>query len=227
MICLIALILILMDLPPSPAVSIAFDPSSFKLKDFENLVQSHRNASAPGINMIPYKVYKKSPKLMMFLFKLCVSCQRNQVIPIYWQIAHEVYIPKNKPPNTHSIRDFRPISLMNVEGKLFFSLVSQRLVSHIINSNKFVNTSIQKGCMEKIPGCWEHMSMVWDSLKSPRHDKTNLFAILLDVANAYGSVPHRLIYFAFKHYGVSGKWIELVQRYYGGIWSKCSGIISF
>ena len=110
---------------------------------------------------------------------------------------------------------------MNVEGKLFFSLVSQRFVSHIIKNNKFVNASIQKGCMEKIPGCWEHMSMVWDSLKSAKHDKTSLSAIWLDVANAYGSVPHRLIYFALKRYGVSEKWIKIIQQYYGGIWSKC------
>ena len=36
--------------------------------------------------------------------------------------------------------------------------------------------------------------MVWDSLKSAKHDKTSLSVIWLDVANAYGSVPHRLIY---------------------------------
>ena len=103
-------------------------------------------------NMIPYKVYKKCPKFVSFLFKLCLSCLRNQVIPIYWRIAHEVYIPKNKPPNPESIKVFRPISLMNVEGKLFFSLVSQRLVAHIVNNNKLINSSVQKGCMEKIPG---------------------------------------------------------------------------
>ena len=59
-----------------------------------------------------------------------------------------------------------------------------------------------------------------DSLKSAKHDKTSLSAIWLDVANAYGSVPHRLIYFALKHYGVSEKWIKIIQQYYGGIWSK-------
>ena len=150
---------------------------------------------------------------MSFLFKLCLSCQRDQVIPIFWRIAHEVYIPKNKPPNPSSIKDFRPISLINVEGKLFFSLVSKRFVSHIIKNNKFINASIQKGCMEKIPGCWEHMSMVLDALKSAKHDKTSLSAIWLDVANAYGSVPHRLIYFALKRYGVSEKWIKIIQQY--------------
>ena len=70
-------------LPPSPSISIHFDYSSFKLKDFEKIVQSRRNASAPGINIIPYKVYNKSPQLMSFLFKLRLSCQRNQVIPSF------------------------------------------------------------------------------------------------------------------------------------------------
>ena len=100
-------------------------------------IQTRCNTSAPGINMIPYKVYKKCPQLMSFLFKLCLSCQRNQVIPIYWTIAHEAYIPKNKHPNPSSIEDFRPISLMNIDGKLFFSLVSQRFVSHIIKNLLF------------------------------------------------------------------------------------------
>ena len=48
----------------------------------------------------------------------------------------------------------------------------------------------------------------------------------LDVANAYGSVPYRLIYFALKRYDVSEKWIKIIQQYYGGIWSKCFQEIS-
>ena len=63
--------------------------------------------------------------------------------------------------------------------------------------------------------------MIWDSLKSAKHGKTSLSAIWLDVANAYGSVPHRPIYFSLKRYGVSRKWIKIIQQYYGGIWSKC------
>ena len=31
----------------------------------------------------------------------------------------------------------------------------------------------------------------------------------------------RLVYFALKRYGVSEKWIKIIQQYYGGIWSKC------
>ena len=95
------------------------------------------------------------------------------------------------------------MALLNVEGKLFFNLGSKCLGTHLIHSNKFINNSIQKYCMEKIPGCWEHLSMVWHALKEARAQKSNLAAIWLDIANAYGSILHKLIVFALHKYSVS------------------------
>ena len=129
-----------------------------------------------------------------------------------------MYIPKSKDPDPSKIKDFRPISLLNVEGKLFFSLLSKRIENHIFKNN-FINKSIQKGCMEKVPGCWEHMSVVWDELKSSKKEKIDLSAIWLDIANAYGSVPHQLIFFALRRYGISEKMISLFKMYYAGLWS--------
>ena len=74
--------------------------------------------------------------------------------------------------------------------------------------------------MEKIPGCWEHLSMVWHALKEVRATKSNLAVIWLDIANAYGSIPHKLIVFALHRYGVSPQWIRLIETYYEGIFSK-------
>ena len=79
---------------------------------------------------------------------------------------------------------------------------------------------MQKGCMEKVPGCWEHMSTVWSALKEARSNKSDLATIWLDIANAYGSIPHKLIFFALKRYGVHDHWISLIQNYYVGIYSK-------
>ena len=82
-------------------------------------------------------------------------------IPIQWQSAQEmIYIPKVSSPSENKLSDLRPIALLNVEGKLFFSLVSKHLEAHLIHNNEFKDNSTQKGCMEKIPGCWEHLSMV-------------------------------------------------------------------
>ena len=132
----------------------------------------------------------------------------------------EHHIPKTDQPSPSKVGDFRPIGLLNVEGKLLFSLISKSLEKHIIANNKFINTSVQKGCMEKVPGCWENISMVWGALKEARCNKLNVANIWLDIANAYGSIPHRLIFFALERYGVHEHWISLIKAYYSGIYSK-------
>ena len=74
--------------------------------------------------------------------------------------------------------------------------------------------------MEKVPGCWEHLSLVWHTLKEGRMQKSTLATRWLDIANAYGSIPHKLIVFALRRYGASPQWIRLVENYYKGIFSK-------
>ena len=83
-----------------------------------------------------------------------------------------------------------------------------------------INTPVQKGCMDKVPGCWEHMSMVWSALKEAHSTRSSLANIWLDIANAYGSIPHRLLFFALDRYGVDPHWISLIKMYYSGIYSR-------
>ena len=208
-------------LPPVPECNSPFDNSNLKIEDFVSLLNSRRNGSSPGLNGIPYKVYKKCPKIMSFLFKIFKSCTKLSYVPIQWRVASEVYVPKVNPPVPNKIEDFRPIALLNVEGKLFFSLISKRVENHIIHRNKFIDVSIQKGCMEKVPGCWEHMSLVWNELKESKFKKSCISAVWLDIANAYGSVPHQLVFLALERYGVHPMWIEVFKSYYSGLWS-CS-----
>ena len=48
--------------------------------------------------------------------------------------------------------------------------------------------------MEEVPSCCEHMSMVWETLKEAQCNKLNVANICLDIANAHGSIPNRLIF---------------------------------
>ena len=89
----------------------------------------------------------------------------------------------------------------------------------MIHNNKFIDNSIQKGSIEKIPGCWEHLSMVWHALKEARAKRSNLAVTWLDIANAYGSIPHKPA-FALHRYGVSPQWIRLIETYYEEVFSK-------
>ena len=187
----------------------SFPTNCFSFEDFFQILSTRRNAK-----------YKICPKINKFLFKIFLSCMNKGIIPLQWRSAKEIYIPKVKPPTENKISDFRPIALLNVESKLFFSLVPRCLETHLRSNSKFTNKSVQKGCMEKVPGCWEHISMVWAALKEAKSKNLSLATIWLDIANAYGSIPHKLIIFALHRYGVSPKWIYLIETYYSGIFSK-------
>ena len=63
--------------------------------------------------------------------------------------------------------------------------------------------------------------MVWSALQNARSANLDLANIWLDIANAYGSIPHKLMIFALKRYGVPDKWISLISNYYAGLWSRC------
>ena len=49
-------------LPPEPPPLKKFNKSCFSFDDFLQILSSHRNASAPGLNGIPYRFTKNVPK---------------------------------------------------------------------------------------------------------------------------------------------------------------------
>ena len=117
----------------------------------------------------------------------------------------EHYIPKTDQPSPLNIEDLMPVALLNVEGRLFLSLISKHLEKHVIANKKFINTSVQ---------------MVWGAFKEAQGNKLNVANIWLDIANVSGSMPHSLIFSALEKYGVDKHWISLIKAYYSGIYSK-------
>ena len=180
----------------------SFDNSPFSFRAFEFLLKRKRNGSKPGPNKIPYKVYKKCPKLQSLVFGIMQGVRKSGKIPLRWRLAEGFFLPKVDKPDKHNLSDFRTISLMNVEAKLFWTLVSSRLYNYLVVSNTIIDTSIQKGSIQKMAGCWEHTSMTWSAIKDARKHKKSLVILWLDLANAFGSVPHALIKFALRRYGI-------------------------
>ena len=81
-------------LPNKPPLLKSFPTSSFSFEDFFQILSTRRNASAPGLNGIPYKVYKKCPKINKFLFKVFLSCMIKGAIPLQCRNAKEILSQK-------------------------------------------------------------------------------------------------------------------------------------
>ena len=186
------------------------EPSFGEVKD---VVKKARTASAPGPNAIPYKVYKMCPLLLMRLWRLLKVVWRKGDVPASWKVAEGIFTPKEQ--NSKTVNQFRTISLLNVEGKIFFAILAKRLVS-FLTGNSYIDTSVQKGGVPGFSGCVEHTSAITQLIHEAKKGRKDLTVVWLDLANAYGSIPHQLIYKALQHYHVDGH-IQNIISYLDGI----------
>lgn len=69
-----------------------------------------------------------------------------------------------------TLSQFRIISLLSVEGKIFFGIVAKCLADFFIK-NGYINTSMQKGGIHGVPGCLEHTGMVTLLLREAREKR--------------------------------------------------------
>ena len=171
--------------------TVKFDDSGIKLKKVQDFVHKACAGSALGLNGISYKLYKNCPRVLRKLTVLLQQAWKKDIIvPQEWCLADGIWIPKEM--QSKCLTDFCPLSLLNVEGKIFLGILARRMTTFLM-SNHYMNTSAQRAGIPGFLGCLEHSQMIWNSILSARRDKTELREIWLDLANAYCSVPHHLI----------------------------------
>lgn len=128
-----------------------------------------------------------------------------------WRCAEGVWIPKEE--DSKNINQFRMISLLSVEGKLFFSIVSRRLTKFLLKNN-CIDPSVQKGGIPGAPGCLEHIGVVTQLIREAHESRGDLAVLWLDLTNAYGSIPHKLVELALHRHHVPSKIKDLILDYY-------------
>ncbi|KAK7901244.1 hypothetical protein WMY93_018013 [Mugilogobius chulae] len=180
-------------------------------KEVQQIVRKARAGAAPGPSGTTYNIYKRCPCLLKRLWKILKVIWRRGKVPSQWRQANGVWIPKEE--NSENINQFRMISLLSVEGKIFFSILASRLTEYFLK-NKYIDTSVQKGGIPGVPGCLEHTGVVSQLLREARENKGDLVVLWLDLANAYGSIPHKLVERALQAHHVPESIRKLIMDYY-------------
>ena len=201
--------------PPSPTHAFEVDFASFG--EFTDICRSRSNGSAPGLNGIPYLLYKCCTEVRRYLWKILARVWKDRMIPDTFQVGRIRLLPKSS--DTSHPKLMRPISVLNAEGRLFWTVFQKRL-SRFMLTNGYIDSRVQKGFMEGVAGCVEHTSMLWEVLTHAKRHQRTIAMSWLDLENAYGSVRHMLVQFALKWYHVPQKMSELLFRYYDGIFLR-------
>jgi len=124
------------------------------------------------------------------------------------QRAEGIFVPKEE--------DSKDIGQFHTREDIH---VSACPTSHYIHDQQRVNiyTSAQKGGIPSFSGCIEHTSAISQLIRKSKIKKQDLTVVWLDLANAYGTVPHQLIDFALKHHHVPEQIQNIVRSYYSDI----------
>ena len=178
------------------------------------MVRRARAKAAPGPSGISYKVYKNCPRLLQRLCKLLRTIWKKKKLPKTWTLAEGCFVPKEDQSRT--LNQFREISLLDVEAKIFWAVIAKRLTNFLL-TNKYIDPSVQKGGIPGHSGCLEHTASITQLIKEAKEGKTTLSAIWLDLAKAYPSVPHQLIKEALGHYHVPQEVTDLTMEHLGSL----------
>ncbi|KAL1267230.1 hypothetical protein QQF64_002905 [Cirrhinus molitorella] len=123
--------------------------------------------------------------LLQLLWKIIKVIWRRGKVAQQWRHAEEVWIPKEE--NSSNIEQFR---------------------------NKYIDTAVQKGRIPKVPGCIEHTGVITQLIQEAREGGGDLAVLWLDLANAYGSIPHKVVETSLTRHHVPEKIRGLILNYY-------------
>jgi len=163
------------------------------------------------LNGITYVPYKKCIALLKFVVRLGRKIWKRKDIPLDWARAYIILLAKSQ--DLANISEFRPIAITSTSGKIFFSVISDRLQFFMIQNN-YISREIQKGFLFGVPGCLEHSFTLMEALKEAKELNRQIVISWIDLANAYGSVRHNLIQFALNWYHVPILIQQLIFDYY-------------
>ena len=111
-----------------------FNSGTFKNSELSQIVKKKRNASQPSPKHILYKVYKKCPKIMNYILRIMFIAVGDKVIPLNLSVSGRIMISKVQNPRESNLADCRQIALGNAEGKLFWSLIGQKLYQLLVTT---------------------------------------------------------------------------------------------
>ena len=110
------------------------------------------------------------------------------------------------------VKNYRPISLLPICGKIFEKLIFDGLYAYLVSNNLI--TKNQSGF---VPGdsCTNQLSYLINEIHEAFEDPKSLEvrAVFLDISKAFDKVWHEGLIFKLKQNGVSGKLLSFFQSY--------------
>ena len=190
--------------------------NNIQLSEINTAITKTKSTSAGGEDGITNQLLKAGgEKLTICLQQLFNQCMQEGETPESWN--NELMCLLHKRGSYTYLDNFRGISLTNVIGKIFTSILAQRVMKEDYDEPWLPEAQIsnRKGrCAE------EHTITLQGMIEQAKHKQKDLHIAFLDIAKAYDNVRRPLLWSILKYRGFLNKLISLLQSTYAGSCKK-------
>jgi hypothetical protein len=117
------------------------DDREFNLAEIRNAVESMNNKKAPGEDGITGEIFKQAfETFSKYITAMYNGCLQKGVFPKRWKRAKLIPIVKPGKEDSEEVTKFRPISLLNIEGKITEKILITR-INYWAYSTNFLNNN--------------------------------------------------------------------------------------
>lgn len=164
-------------------------------KELKAIIGKTKN-SMSGYDNISVPLLKVLDKPSLNLIAKAISLAMSESdVPA--ELGVGILLPLPKTPTPSKLSDYRPIVVLSTLYRLFSSVVNIQFMD-ILERAKIIHPA-QRGFMKK-GSTMDHLVTLRTAMSSKISEKQQIFAMALDIKNAYGSVIHdRLISILRKH----------------------------
>ena len=177
-------------------------------EELKNAIKKMKNNKSPGPDGITTEFYKLFwPVIGSDLHEVCTNGLENKELAYSQYLA--VIILLYKKGDRADIRNWRPISLLNVDYKITSKVLAERLktvLPEIIHSD-------QKGCIQgRFIG--ENIRLVDDLIDLIEDQNDDAIFLLLDQEKAFDKIEWDWLFATLKHFNFGTKFISWLQTMY-------------
>ena len=140
------------------------------------------------------------------LTKIFEVCRKERRIPSAWRESLTILLYKKGELDNPC--NWRPIAPQSAIYKVYAALWARRLATWAGEARAI--SPAQKGFVVG-EGCYEHSFLLRSMTEGVRRKNAPLHLVFFDLKNAFGSVPHNLLWFTLRQLVVLEEIVEIVQ----------------
>ena len=185
--------------------------NNISIEEIERCIRKLKNNKAAGYDNILNEYLKAaSPKLMRLLFLLFNLILKVGTIPDSWSVGfiRPLYKGKGDPMCTDN---YRGITLLSCLGKLFTSILNDRLYAFLEQNNLLGK---EQAGFKKGSSTMDHVFALYCLIDLYLQHKKRLFCTFVDFQKAFDSVQHSLLWEKLLSININGRILKVIQNIY-------------